>query len=1134
MEPLAAPAVKLAMRLRSLLFAALAAYPLSAATLPVSAQTPPSSAASSLPSLAGWNFALSDDELESAWTWTAELSPVGGAWETRIAFDRSDEKNYSFIRIAGTGANATARFYSVAAGTVEKQGDPDAAFDVGTGGTLSLQKSNGTLRLLWNGRIVSTATPTSGGDGFGIATRGAKLEKTRMQPLEAVSMRDDFMRAQGPDEKETVGNWRRVAGTWKTSGMLGPRADAELNPNPFVFRAQSAAKENTAFATTGSWFWNDYTIAASVRPTLKKADAPLVAGLAAYRQSDGTALRGEVDFKKGIARLFDGSRELARSAAFSCEPNQWHKIYLEPGPGVARLIVDGVERVRFNVGNSRSLAHGEAGLVSSTGANWVDFDDVRIGTNAASGDDFTTPSIGRWQNLGGEWQTRAANSATKAPARRVKVSATESLTVTGDAERAEGTVEARFAQSSGVGVAFAVRDAQNYFVARQKVRSNSTVLELVERTSGKERILASAPVTPPTNAIAVSWRDGEISATAGAARITSSVSSIPAGRTGAWAEATGAALLSFRALGVAPSWGEEKLPDKFAKDRLMQNWASASSLWQTQPGAADKSVRWHVGDFFSDAAVSLQLPTPEVGKKLSVRLGARHDDANSGARLTLIADASGWSAQLQEGSAAPSSARIDGSPALRFARRPLGGDKVSLRVAAAGKPLFNVAAAKSASGTRAAIATGVKDFSWDAASAQTANVLDYGFTGAPVDWRTAKGHWEVSERWTCQPQWGFFSGKNSVNPTLWSRFALAGDWTMEAYLATPMDMTRGERSPMDINVSVGDGRDLASGYSFLFGANGRARNRILRGDTIVRDTAFVEPKGEGNTHQDWFYVRLERRAVKSGIRFIYSVNGQKVWDYTDSNPLASATKVAPHLAFWTYNGGLSIARVRLWHSGVTSNESLKGEEKLAKAALKPESPRPLLTSFGPLQPRTDDAFQPSALLSSTAEKSTVVVNPQSGGDWTVYLTKAPFDAREKPILSWRYKVGPRVLVNLYALVENKWREIAWTGDAVKLPLRTAEALVPDSSDPGMGLGGDVYAGTRIGAIEKVQSDNSWHEARFDLATALKNAGLSTKVQALAFSAPDKDYLRCGIGGNHFGASYEIADFKSDGAKLATN
>ena len=1102
------------------LVAALLVFPVSAA--PVTTPTKTLVASSSLPTLANWKFFESDDELEDAWTWTAKLVPASGAWEARIAFDRADDANYSFARIDGTGSKARARFFRVAGSTVEKQGDPDASFSVASGGALSLQKNNGTLRLLWNGRVVSTATPVGAGRKFAFAAKGANFENPRMQGLETVSLRDDFMRAQGPDEKETPGSWKRVSGSWKTSGLLNPQADATLNPNPFVFRAQSS--EAAAFATTGAWFWSDYTVAVSVRPDMKEASAPLVAGVAAYRQSDGTALRGEVDFRKGIARILDGTRVLATSAAFSAAPDQWHKIYLEPGPGVARLVVDGVERARVAV-SSNALAQGEAALYATTGANSVDFDDVRIGSNAAASDDFSTPSVGRWSDIGGDWQTRAADKS--GAGRRVKVSKTSALTVTGATARAEGTIEARFAQSAGVGAAFAVRDEDNYYLAR--VRSNSTVLEIVERERKTERVLASAKGATG-NDIEVSWRDGEIVATAGEARATATVSAVPEGRAGAWGEAGAAvSLLSFRALGVAPAWGEEKLPEIFTKDRLMQNWANAASLWQAAEGAPATAARWHVGDFFSDSALSLQLPAPVAGKKIEVRLGARAEDPNSGAKLLLTSDATGWNAALNEGTMTPLSARIEGAAAMRIARRPLAGGKVSLRVAAAGKPLLNAVASKAGSGVRLAIATDIADFKWDSAAAQSANVLDYSFTGAPVDWQSAKGQWEVSNRWTCSPQWGFFGGKDSVNPTLWSRFALRGDWTIEGYLATPMDLTRGERSPMDLNVSVGDGRDLASGYSFLFAANGRARNRIMRGDTVVRDVPFVEPKGKGNTHQDWFYIRLERRATPSGgVQFIYTVNGVKVWDYTDPSPLA-AIKAPSHLAFWTYNGGLSIARARLWHSGIET----RAVAPLLLADANPKSAAPA-TSFGLLQPRHESPLVSSAIFVASADKTTRIVNPQSGGDWTVFLTKKPFDAADKPVLSWRYKVGPNVLVNLYALVDGKWREIAWTGDSNKLPLRAAEAPAPSSGEPGMGMGADVYAGTRIGAVEDVKSDNAWHDARFDLLVALKKQGLPTKVEGLAFAAPDKDYLRAGLGGNHFGSSYEIANFEARGPKLAAN
>ena len=47
---------------------------------------------------------------------------------------------------------------------------------------------------------------------------------------------------------------------------------------------------------------------------------------------------------------------------------------------------------------------------------------------------------------------------------------------------------------------------------------------------------------------------------------------------------------------------------------------------------------------------------------------------------------------------------------------------------------------------------------WENALATTDAMLDYNFTTAPTDWRAARGRWEVTERWTCSPQWSFFGG----------------------------------------------------------------------------------------------------------------------------------------------------------------------------------------------------------------------------------------------------------------------------------------------------------------------------------------------------------------------------------------
>ncbi len=128
-----------------------------------------------------------------------------------------------------------------------------------------------------------------------------------MQPTEPIVFRDDFMRAEGPDSPEVPSQWR-VAGVWKTSMMLGPRADASLSPNPFVFRASG---EGDHAAKAGEWWWNNYSVTASVRATAADNDnSPLVAAIEGFSKGKN-GVRGEVDFGTGVARLLVNGRVAA-------------------------------------------------------------------------------------------------------------------------------------------------------------------------------------------------------------------------------------------------------------------------------------------------------------------------------------------------------------------------------------------------------------------------------------------------------------------------------------------------------------------------------------------------------------------------------------------------------------------------------------------------------------------------------------------------------------------------------------------------------------------------------------------------------------------------------------------------------
>jgi hypothetical protein len=1174
--------------------------------------------------LAGWDYAFDSDELENSWSWTTQIAPSAEAWEVRVPFHYRDAQNYALLQLKGAGKDISLAYWLVASGKATVWGEaPTTLYGANGSGQLTIQRSPWQVRALWNGRAVLSAYGPQDDGEIGVAARGAKVSGERLQPTEPVATQDDFMRAEGPmgdgvpqDEatRKIVssksiavitppvppksGEWRPLRGSWKTSMMLDARIrfDSSLNPNPFVYRAES---KGAAITSIGKWFWNDYSLAVAFKPMLKSTNAPLVAGVAAYAQANGQAIVGEVDFRSGRAVLKQGNQVLAQSERFACVPNQWHRLFLEPGPGTIRLLVDGIERVRATPTNFKSwaerpLAQGEAQLRAELGeGNYIDFDDVNIAPNNPISDDFKSATSNRWKNANGNWQV--------AKGALTKTSNGPSLHVTGEVQPS-GLLEAEFAREragKNSGLAFAVRDAKNYFLARQ----TTTALELVEFADGKERLLAQTKFPgvagQPFGAhpLSVEWQNGAIKARLGFANAaqfiaTATVNETPEGRVGVWADGVpGAVATSFRALSVTPGWGEPPLPARFQKDRLMRHWASNAGAWKRVNPDPDFSHVWffvpeearkknpeqiwmHTGDFFRDAEVSVPLPDMAPGAKMTLHLrenfegvpvamtpqlkmifrpgrgpetlagnqnitdnAAKPDKITmkvqalqpGGAHLEVERVGDSWQLKLFEGEKLIKSATAPyqkpvpdkksyvSAGEMRFVRRPIGGSQVALKVTLDGKVLLEAIAPETKAGSKVLIRllniqSGSQPeeeailppshFWFEKAQADTSARLDYTFTGAPVDWFAGRGRWEIAERWTCQAQWSFFRGFDDIDPTLWSRFAPQGDFTLEAYLATPMDHTRGEKSPVDLNVTVGaDGRDLGSGYSFIFAPKTTAPHYILRGDQLAIKTGVVMPQPTGGQHQDWYYVRIERRQTPEGLRFRWTVNNQEIADYIDDKPLGNA---AGRIAFWSHNFDLSIARVRVWHDGL---------ENTPEEGRAPIDETPIKNALDVWTPRRDSLLETTAKIETvTGQSETLkITNPKSGGDWTVYISRKPIDVNKRPVLQFSYRLPQGVFLNLYAKIGGRWREIVFNGDNTFGGLTKNEVLLDTS--------------IRLGQIENVRADNQWHEARFDLKKALQYNGLELQIEALAFAAPERGYLRAGLGGNHQGATYWIRDFQ---------
>ncbi|BCM91034.1 hypothetical protein IAD21_02898 [Abditibacteriota bacterium] len=896
-------------------------------------------------------------------------------------------------------------------------------------GELGLIRVGRELSVLWNGNGLGQAQIDLGGNKLGVRTSGSwQVEEPQIQPTEAVVFRDDFMRASGPDSPEVPDEWS-VQGVWKTSGTLGPRADASLSPNPFVFRASGAGDH---VAKAGKWWWSGYSISASVRAVAADEDnSPLVAAIEGF--SDGkNGVRGEVDFGTGVARILVNGHIVAASSPFDASIGEWHRLRLEPTNGSVRFLFDGNEVVHANC----SLAQGSVALRAKTGTqNFVDFDDVRVGQGTQSDKDW------------------------------------------GEGDLPERLVKDRLMRNWANAASAWKRSQSGIWWHTGDFWSDSNLQiplpTLAKEGDGFRFYVGANPQNPPLGALvaAVSRKNGKL-----AVRLNGQTATMPFS-----SDAKNTVRLTLRAT------------PKGHEDVLVWNGKPLFVL----PAGARTGTKVGIEPTHN----GLPLPIPPL-EKLTLHATTFERDGHSviGVNITPVSPQIARDMGLPDATGAVIDNVENDSPAQLAGFQ--NGDVVR---AANGARVLDVDTMRSAVGGVRAPGTVTIDIlrskgdgsglNWAGCRATTPNQLDYAFTSAPVDWKSARGNWEIAERWTCSPQWSFFAGQQDEFPLLWSRFALRGDWTLEAYVATPMDLTRGERSPMDLNISVGDGRNISSGYSFAFAAQNREKNIIWRGNSIAIEKPFEMPAGAGETHQDWFYVRLERRQTLRGVHFKWSVNGKTLGEYDDNAPLKNANR----LAFWTKNGAMSLARVRLWHDGLMPLAPAPRSAKSQKVAF-PNS----LDGFT-ARGEGRAASAQLAMVKDAGATALEISNPRDGGDWTMYASRRPFDVSAKNgILSFAYRATPDVKVNLYALVAGLWREIAWTGGASR----------PEDNQPA------------LGAISSVMADDKWHNARFDLEAALQRNGLSgNKVEAIAFAVPSRDYLRQGLGGNAEGTKYWLRDFK---------
>ena len=735
-------------------------------------------------------------------------------------------------------------------------------------------------------------------------------------------------------------------------------------------------------------------------------------------------------------------------------------------------------------------------------------------------DDFTrdAESMGDWETAGGSF----ANTMVSASGADAKLSsnpfslhaeATEGAAATTgywfwDSYRLALSV--RPIEAPSVELRAWVQDDANYLALRWAAGDEklAAARQLVLVRGGKEQVLAKAP----GGYLPGEWYRLELRVAPGRVVGLIDRAEVFSANTSALGQgAVGLAIASgdayFDDLLVAPPdyrEGPPRINPVFLADPVMiaEEVYVPSGFWSTGEAGGEF---WHCGEFFDDARVS--VPAALLGGEGLAVLLRSDGNARTGYRVALAAADGQLAINLLRNGAQTAAESVAMNAEEPVLVEVAGG---TLSLSQAGRVLWQYTDPKPLTGRKVALL---------AAPAQAVNEVavlsdhfrDYVFDTSPTDWFIGKGEWAVNTRWPCQPGWTFYGGFGDENPLVWSKHVYRGDFVLEwfgAIQSDNIDRIRYVRAS-DINTTIcGDGRSPSSGYSFILGGWNNTKSALLRNGEIVAeksDLILPDPNAQDLTaHRGWSRIRME----KSGNQIRVFYEKQLVLEYTDPNPLPDG-----RIGLWSFHNEPVAGRVRIWYAneGAPSvvrkpARQLTQLEPTARPADAPAILDDFESGVGEWQP-LDDApvlLELDRKNAAGGGASLRVTNQEDGGPFAVIAVNTPFSVEQWPELSFDYRLSPGTKVSAYLQIDGRWYAVKLTGEQAP------------------------WDGVTVIASADAADDGKWRHAKIDLLAALREANPSPSnatVTQIVLSPPWESYTLCGIGGNAFGASYWIDNFR---------
>ena len=849
----------------------------------------------------------------------ATLTTTAKGPGARIVFGYQDQANHYYAEASDTNC----LFVKVEDGIERHIGTPSTAqLARNADARLTLIRWRHTMGLWLNGRQVAEAydgTFRTGRVAIAGRSDSATIGTVRFQVASDVRFSDDFMRTSAEDAA-----WETVAGAWKLKSLR----NASLSANGFMFLG-TAADGQGALAVRGYWFWHNYVVSIACCPQSDDA-----VGLAFYYRGPGDyhLLRWESRNQGGrlqLLRVAGKARHVLGTATVGFNKGQWYQLKVRVIGQRAAAYVDGLPHLHVA---DPALVSGSIGLYSE-GADGALFDDVQVAAPRDVHEDFEHPIKGKWTELGGTWTRRPGTLAdAAAPGHHLTASApAEGRYVSGEEAWSGYTVGVDVVPptAGSVGLVAHYQDEANFYL----LELSPTEALLAKVLEGQRSELARAP------AAAAPAKPHRLELTVGRHILTGRLdgrivvrradADLRRGRAGLFVRAAKDA--GFDDLAVAMPRRRQELfagHEIFEAETSMAKWAVQQSDWLAVAdtlGGRSQSVQWHRADFPADVEVRATIARLAAGGTAWIILGGNGASVAGAYRVRLDRGGDGCLVAIERGAkqVAQRKLKVAGSPKLLSAERI--GHAIVAHVD--GKVALTYEDPSPLPGRRIAWAGHGCTLAKNGIDLFSRSVLVYAFHKAPVDWRPVSGHWEVTNRWQCDPRWSFFAGEQTDSHlvALWNKRDFGSDVTLEFAAGIRHDPNKGGTDysyASDINaVLCGDGVDLRNGYNVVFAGWHNKHTRILRNGKVVADTTKFLMHGSSTQHRYWFYIKIQ----KHGGRIRLFIDNALALEYNDPTPLGGRK-----LALWTWNNDLMVARVR-----VSTRHAAPCEPPAPPAAAKP-------------------------------------------------------------------------------------------------------------------------------------------------------------------------------------------------------